>query len=160
MTEEREYKRFRPSEIARSFPGTAETLLVDTYLTNEPAASARIWRVYRPLPPHYHAVCDEYLYVLSGRGIFWMGDASNAGEFAPGDLLFFKRRTVHSLPKLLEEPAVFLSFDTPRRDPKDVLFVNPKDGTPESFGHRREQGNLFASRQGSQILATRVAISW
>ena len=106
---------------------------MDTYLTNEPAASARIWRVSR------HAVCDEYLYVLSGRGIFWMGDASNAGEFAPGDLLFFKRRTVHSLPKLLEEPAVFLSFDTPRRDPKDVHFVDPKDGTPESFGHRREQ---------------------
>ncbi len=139
MAEKPDYNRFKPNEIARSFPETAETLLIDTYLTNEPAASARVWRVYRPLPPHYHAVCDEYLYVLSGRGTFWMGDASNEREFAPGDLLFFKRTTVHSLPKLLESPVVFLSFDTPRRDPKDVIFVNPEDGTPESFVRRKEQ---------------------
>ena len=67
-----------------------------------------------------------------------MGDASNEAEFAPGDLLFFKSKTVHSLPRILEEPVVFLSFDTPRRDPKDVIFVNPEDGTPESFVRRKE----------------------
>jgi mannose-6-phosphate isomerase-like protein (cupin superfamily) len=139
MIEKNDYKRFKPNEIARSFPPTAETFLIDTYLTNEPAASSRVWRVYRQLPPHYHAVCDEYLYVLSGRGIFWMGEALNAEEFAPGDLLFFKRGTVHALPKLIEEPVVFLSFDTPRRDPKDVIFVNPMDGTSESFVRRIEQ---------------------
>jgi mannose-6-phosphate isomerase-like protein (cupin superfamily) len=139
MTEKSDYKRFKPSDIARSFPTAAKTLLVDTYLTNEPAASSRIWRVYRPLPPHYHSVCDEYLYVLSGKGIFWMGDDSNAEEFATGDLLFFKHKTVHALPKLLEEPVVFLSFDTPRRDPKDVIFVNPGDATPESFVQRKER---------------------
>jgi mannose-6-phosphate isomerase-like protein (cupin superfamily) len=139
MAEKHDYNRFKPHEIARSFPETAETLLIDTYLTNEPAASCRVWRVYRELPPHYHAVCDEYLYVLSGRGTFRMGDASNEREFAPGDLLFFKRTTVHALPKILERPVVFLSFDTPRRDPKDVIFVNPEDGTPESFVRRKEQ---------------------
>jgi hypothetical protein len=26
-----------------------------------------------------------------------------------------------------------LSIDTPRRDPQDVIFVDSKDGTPESF---------------------------
>jgi len=138
MTEKYHSKRFKPSEIARSFPATADTLLVDTYLTNEPAASSRVWRVYRELPPHYHASCDEYLYVLSGKGIFWIGDASNGEEFAPGDLLFFRSRTVHALPRILEAPVVFLSFDTPRRDPKDVIFVNPEDGTPESFVRRKE----------------------
>jgi mannose-6-phosphate isomerase-like protein (cupin superfamily) len=133
MAQQRDYQRFRPHEIARSFPDTAETLLLDTYLTDEPAASARVFRVYRETPPHYHEGSDEYLYVLSGRGTFWMGDASNGGEFAPGDLLFFKRRIVHALPKILEQPVVFLAFDTPRRDPKDIIFVNPADGTPESF---------------------------
>ncbi len=54
-------------------------------------------------------------------------------EFHPGQLLFFKRGTVHAMPDLLEHPVVFLSIDTPRRDPKDVIFVDPKDGTPESF---------------------------
>jgi mannose-6-phosphate isomerase-like protein (cupin superfamily) len=138
MTENNPFKRFKPSEIARSFPATADTLLVDTYLTNEPAASSRVWRVYRELPPHYHSSCDEYLYVLSGRGIFWMGDASNAAEFAPGDLLFFRSRTVHALPRILDGPVIFLSFDTPRRNPKDIIFVNPEDGTPETFVRRKE----------------------
>jgi hypothetical protein len=62
-----------------------------------------------------------------------MEEASSQGEFAPGDLLVFKRRTVHALPDILEEPVVFLAIDTPRRDPKDIVFVNPADGTPESF---------------------------
>ena len=139
MLEKHDYNRFKPNEIARSFPETAQTLLIDTYLTNEPAASSRVWRVYRTLSPHYHAGCDEYLYVLSGRGTFWMGDDSNEREFALGDLLFFKRRTVRALPKILEGPVAFLSFDTPRRDPKDVIFVNPQDGTPESFVRRKDQ---------------------
>ena len=114
MAEKRDYQRFKPNEIARSFPDTADTLLLDTYLTNETAASARVFRVYRETPPHYHAGSDEYLYVLSGRGTFWMGDASNGGEFAPGDLLFFKHRIVHALPKILEGPVVFLR--STRRD--------------------------------------------
>ena len=135
MTENYHCKRFKPSEIARSFPATAETLLIDTYLTNEPAASSRVWRVYRELPPHYHADCDEYLYVLSGRGIFWMDDASNEQSSLLGTYSFFKRRSVHALRKILEGPVVFLSFDSPRR----VILVNPTEGTPESFVRRKEQ---------------------
>jgi len=87
--------------------------LLDTYLTDEAAASARVFRVFRKTP-RYHAGSDEYLYVLSGRGTFWMGDASNGGEFGPGDLLFLKRTTVHALPRILEEPVVSLS--STRRD--------------------------------------------
>jgi mannose-6-phosphate isomerase-like protein (cupin superfamily) len=133
MTDKHGFQRFRPNEIGRAFPETAETLLLDTYLTNEEAASARVFRVYRETPPHYHIGSDEYLYVLSGRGSFWMGDASNGAEFAAGDLLFFKRRVVHALPAILEGPVIFLAIDAPRRDPKDIIFVNPADGTPESF---------------------------
>jgi mannose-6-phosphate isomerase-like protein (cupin superfamily) len=133
MTENHEYQRFKPNEIARLVPETSETLLMDTYLTDEAAASARVFRVYPETPPHYHAGCDEYLYVLSGRGTFWIGDASNGGEFAPGDLLFFKRSIVHALPEIIEDPVIFLSFDTPRRDPKDLAFVNPQDIMAESF---------------------------
>jgi mannose-6-phosphate isomerase-like protein (cupin superfamily) len=131
------FGRFDINEIANSFPETSDTLLIDTYLTKEVEASARVFRVYRDTPPHYHATCDEYLYVISGRGTFWMGDESNGGEFAPGLLLFFKRGTVHALPEILEGPVVFLSVDTPSRDPKDIIFVNPEDGTPETFIHQK-----------------------
>src|ERR1700675_1229119 len=83
--------RFDIAAIAAAMPETAKTLLVDTYLTNREQASSRVFRVYRPTPPHYHATCDEYLYVFSGRGTFWMKDASTKAEFKPGQLLFFER---------------------------------------------------------------------
>ena len=133
MDDRRSMGSFDIAEIAASLPEHATTLLVDHYLTDRPLASARVFRVYRPTPPHYLAQCDEYLYVFSGRGTFWMGDASTKAEFGPGQLLHFERGIVHALPDILEEPLVFLSIDTPRRDPKDVIFVDPKDGTPESF---------------------------
>jgi mannose-6-phosphate isomerase-like protein (cupin superfamily) len=124
---------FNIADIAASLPETATTLLIDQYLTNRDAASARVFRVYKPTPPHYHATCDEYLYVFSGRGIFWMKNPESQFEFHPGHLLFFERGTVHAIPDILEAPLIFLSIDTPRRDPKDVIFVKPEDGTPESF---------------------------
>ena len=125
--------RFDIAAIAASLPAAAETLLADHYLTDRPEASARVFRVYRPIPPHYHATCDEFLYAFSGRGTFWLGDEATEAKFAPGQLLFFSRNTVHAVPKLFEHPVVFLSVDTPRRDPRDVIFVNPADGTPQTF---------------------------
>jgi mannose-6-phosphate isomerase-like protein (cupin superfamily) len=125
--------RFDIGAIAGAFPESAATLLVDEYLTNREQASSRVFRVYRPTPAHYHATCDEYLYVFSGRGTFWMKDPATEAEFRPGQLLFFERGTVHAMPKLFDHPVVFLSIDTPRRDPMDIIFVDQKDGTPQSF---------------------------
>jgi mannose-6-phosphate isomerase-like protein (cupin superfamily) len=85
------YGRFDVKKIAESFPPNADTLLLDTYLTNEPATSSRVFRAYRPTPAHYHATCDEYLYVLSGKGSFWLESPHNTGAFEPGQLLFFKK---------------------------------------------------------------------
>ncbi|MER2265726.1 cupin domain-containing protein [Methylobacterium oxalidis] len=133
MSGTRNTGRFDLKAIAAALPDAAETLLVDTYLTDREAASARVFRVYKPTPPHYHATCDEYLYVLSGRGTFWMGDADAEAAFGPGELLFFERGTVHAMPTITEEPVVFLSVDTPRREPTDIVFVNPEDGSPETF---------------------------
>jgi mannose-6-phosphate isomerase-like protein (cupin superfamily) len=131
--ETKTFGRFDLRRLMRTLPETADTLLVDRYLTNRESASARIFRVYRGTPPHYHAKSDEYLYVLSGRGTFWMGKVADQAEFAPGDLLFFERGTIHALPDILEAPVVFLSVDAPRRDPTDVIFVDPADATPQSF---------------------------
>jgi mannose-6-phosphate isomerase-like protein (cupin superfamily) len=121
------------AEVAATLPEQAETLLVDHHLTNRPEASSGVFRVYNGTPSHYHATCDEYLFVFSGRGTFWMGDPATQAEFRPGQSLFFQKGTVHALPDILEEPVIFLSIDTPRRDPRDIIFVNPSDGTPESF---------------------------
>ncbi|WP_411901870.1 cupin domain-containing protein [Methylorubrum thiocyanatum] len=125
--------RFDLRAIAKSLPAHASTLLVDTYLSDRAAASVRVFRVYRPTPPHDYETCDEVLVCLSGRGTFWIGEAGREAEFGPGQLLLFDRRTVHALPQILEEPLVFLSVDTPRREPTDIVFVNPEDGTPATF---------------------------
>jgi hypothetical protein len=48
-------------------------------------------------------------------------------------LLFFRRNVVHSIPEIVEAPLVVFSVDTPRRNPTDVHFVDPADGTAATF---------------------------
>ncbi|WP_263382482.1 cupin domain-containing protein [Granulicella arctica] len=128
---------FQLREIAAQFPEHAETMLLDTRLTDEPEASSRVFRVYRPAPAHYHATCDEYLVVLSGRAMFFLGDGAPF-EVGVGQMIFFKRGTVHGMPEVLEGPFVVVAVDTPRRDPADVIFVNPADGTAATFIESRK----------------------
>ena len=123
---------FNLHKIAANFPDTAGTMLIDTRLTDERHASSRVFRIYHPVPAHYHATCDEYLVVLSGRATFFLGEAPPF-EAGPGQLIFFKQGTIHGTPGILEEPFVVLAVDTPRRDPADIHFVNPADGTPDTF---------------------------
>nr|AUG88805.1 hypothetical protein [Klebsiella pneumoniae]QIZ17767.1 hypothetical protein [Klebsiella pneumoniae] len=54
-------------------------------------------------------------------------------------MLFFERNVVHALPTLLEEPVIFLSLASPRRDPEDITFVDPKDGTARTFMARNNE---------------------
>ena len=118
--------------IAGNFPATASTMLIDTRLTDEAHASARVFRVYSPVPAHYHTTCDEYLLVLSGRAKFFFGD-DESFELGPGQLIFFKQATIHGVPEILEEPFIVFAVDTPRRDPSDIHFVDPTTGTAETF---------------------------
>jgi quercetin dioxygenase-like cupin family protein len=127
----RAYGAFDLDAIITRFPPASDTMLIDTRLTDEAVASSRVFRIYTNVPAHYHKTCDEYLLVLAGRGTIFLG-TSAPFEVSPGQLLFFKKETVHGL-TLIEEPFVFLAIDTPRRDPKDITFVNPSDGTPETF---------------------------
>jgi len=107
-------------------------MLADLRLTDEQAASCRVFRVYRSVPAHYHTSCDEYLYVLTGCAEIVIADAP-AREIRPGELVFFKKNTVHAVPRILEHPFTVLAVDTPRRPPDDIHFVNPADGTAQSF---------------------------
>jgi mannose-6-phosphate isomerase-like protein (cupin superfamily) len=117
--------------IMARFPAQADTMLVDTRISDEAAASARVFRLYKEVPPHYHVTCDEYLFVLAGRGTFSLGTDAPF-PIQPGQLVVFARGTVHSI-TVTEGPLVFYAVDTPRRPPTDVVFVNPDDGTPQTF---------------------------
>jgi mannose-6-phosphate isomerase-like protein (cupin superfamily) len=128
---------FDINAIARKFPGSADTMLIDTRLTDEAEASCRVFRIYVDVPAHYHSTCDEYLFIVSGRGMFKIGEM-DWFQAQAGQLIFFKKSTVHAITLLDEAPLVFLAVDTPRRDPKDIHFVNPADGTPETFIQTRK----------------------
>ena len=132
--------RFDVMKLAAELPDDAKSMLVDTYLTDRESASARIFRVLRPVPAHYHETCDEFLYVLTGRGSFWIDDVSDKKDFGPGELLVFERKTVHSVAEIHEHPLTVLAIDTPRRDPKDITFVDSKDGTAADFMARNAEG--------------------
>ena len=123
---------FDVADAARGLPDTSEMMVADHRFIDDPAASARVFRVYRPTPPHTHATCDEYLYALSGRCMMRFDDEPPV-EVGPGKLVVFKRGVVHSVPEILEEPMVFLSVDTPRRAPRDIRFVQEGADTPETF---------------------------
>lgn len=124
---------FNLGEIAASFPDTAETMLLNRYLVDTPTASTRVFRVYRPAPAHLHRHSDEHLVLLSGRGTFWIGDPASAQDLGPGNLLVFPRNTPHATTAVLEHPLVVLAIDTPRRNPADVHFLDPADGSPTTF---------------------------
>ncbi len=103
--------------LAATLPETSESMLADVYLSDHEAASARIFRVYKAVKPHYHETCHEHLYVLSGRGKLWIGDESAKAEIGPGEMVVFEKNVVHAIPEILEEPLVFLAIDAPRRAP-------------------------------------------
>lgn len=125
-------KFFAPAALAATLPEDAQTMLTDIRLTDEQAASCRVFRVYRSVPPHFHISCDEYLYVLSGAAQIAIADDAPR-EIRSGELVFFKKSTVHALPQILQHPFTVLAIDTPRRPPEDIHFLDPTDGTPETF---------------------------
>lgn len=112
-------------------PDTSESMLTDIYFSDYPEASSRIFRIYRTLPLHYHNECDEFLYVVSGEGVFHLSGKESAAR--PGMFLRFARREVHGFPEITKHPFVVLSVDVPRRRPDDIVFVDPDDGDAKEF---------------------------
>ena len=83
---------------------------------------------------HFHEVDEEFLYVLSGRAIAWIGDESF--EVAAGDFMGFpKRSPAHHLHNTFAEDLVYLVGGT--RSPIDICNY-PRKGLRQYriFGKR------------------------
>jgi len=113
---------FDLGELAARLPGDATSLVTDLRLVDRPEAGWRLFRVNRRLPRHLHRKCDEHLFVLRGRALFEMGDAP-VRELAAGQAVYFPRGTWHGFPAIIEAPFLVLAFETPSRDPSDVVFA-------------------------------------
>jgi len=77
--------------IADALPSSAKTLLVDTYLTSREQASARVFRVYRPTPPHYHATATNISMCFRPRHLLDEGSGDQERVRTGDKLLFFER---------------------------------------------------------------------
>lgn len=56
---------------------------------------------------HFHHVDEEFIYILSGRGVAELGDETH--EVGPGDFMAFQRGSVpHNLSNPFEEDLVYL----------------------------------------------------
>lgn len=109
--------------LGARFPDRAETMIVDSYLSDTPAASLRLFRIYHPLPRHYHRQCDEHLILMSGELDFFIEDEPPR-RLKAGQMVSFLRDVIHAVQPAGDAPVIFLSADTPRRAPDDVHFVD------------------------------------
>ena len=123
---------FDIDKIIDQFPDEADSTIVDVYLTDELSASSRLFRVYYPIPRHYHETCEEHLYLLTGKVAFSIEDEPPR-ILAAGQLVTFERNTIHAITEILDSPAVFFTVDAPRRVPTDVVYVNPDDAKVRPF---------------------------
>ena len=73
------------------------------------------------VPKHTHADANEFQYVISGTGTFWLGDQQR--EVHPGDLIIIPKGTVHagSVPSSGEFKV--LAIKLPPQAPDDLHLV-------------------------------------
>lgn len=119
-------------DVMKKFPETSDTIIMDCYLTDEPECSSRVFRLYDRIPKHYHEQCNEILYLLEGKAKFYIND-EEPRILEKGMMVTFYKRVVHLVESIGEKPATFLSCDTPRRDPDDAHFLDPKELSGRKF---------------------------
>ena len=132
MTDNARFAFHDIAEIAARFPPASDTILIDAYLSDSPEASARVFRIYHRLPAHYHEHCDEHLYLYAGAVRFQIEDEAPR-LITPGQMVTFKRGVVHAITEIVVGPAVFLTLDTPRRAPDDVVFIDKAAAKGRAF---------------------------
>ena len=73
------------------------------------------------VPKHTHTDANEFQYVISGTGTFWLGDQQR--EIHPGDLIVIPKGTVHagSVPSSGEFKV--LAIKMPPQAPDDIHLV-------------------------------------
>ncbi len=126
------YNFFDLADIKSRFPESADSIIMDAYLSDNESASARLFRLYHPLPRHYHLTCDEQLLLIDGEVDFTIAD-DPPKRLKAGQMVTFLRETVHAIMPVPGSPAVFLAVDTPRRFPDDVHFVDPMPSPARAF---------------------------
>lgn len=96
------------------------------FISSDSGVQIPLLNLYDAVPQHIHAGGDTFLYVLSGRGKFQIGDREPI-EVGAGTMLYWAAGVSHGMPEMIEEPVTMLAFDAPFRDPDDIIYTNPAE---------------------------------
>ncbi|KGT88850.1 hypothetical protein NG99_20465 [Erwinia typographi] len=129
---------FDLEEKKKLFPDSADSLIVDMYLSDNPQGSVRLFRVYQQVPEHYHKQCDEVLIVIAGD-LEFQTDGEPAKVLSKDQLVIFRKNTVHSIKPSGDNPVYFLSIDTPGREASDIYFIDPAHNGLKFISHIGER---------------------
>lgn len=111
-------------------PRTSKHVLEEQRLIDNGLTGVRVFRVYKPVPRHHHKYADTYLYILSGRAEVSINGRKPIVAGA-GSLVFWQNGVDHEVTQILDEPLVFLAFDSPVRREGDVTFFKPSKPTED-----------------------------
>ncbi len=73
------------------------------------------------VPKHTHTDANEFQYVISGSGTFWLGDQQR--DIHPGDLIIIPKGTVHAGSVVSNGELKVLAIKLPPQAPDDLHLV-------------------------------------
>ena len=116
----------RVDEIRAAHPIAQGESFTTQELLRGRGVSSHLVQVRTRLRPQIHREHEEMAYLLSGRGVFVVGD--RAYPVKEGALMLIPRGVVHSYEA--KEPSTVLAIFSPPFDPEDRVFVDAPPPSP------------------------------
>jgi len=108
------------AQLERNPIGLGEAVRI-TKLVDSPDMSGLLVQVRGSLPPHFHKLTQEVIYMLRGEGMFQLG--AERIPIKTGAVMRIPAGTVHTFTNTGETLAVFFVVTTPRWDEQDRFMV-------------------------------------
>ncbi len=108
------------AQLERNPIGPGEAVRI-TKLVDSPDMSGLLVQVRGSLPPHFHKLTQEVVYMLRGEGMLQLG--TDRIPIKAGAVVRIPAGTVHTFTNTGETPAVFFVMTTPRWDEQDRFMV-------------------------------------
>ena len=108
------------AQLERNSIGPGEAVRI-TKLVESPDMSGILVQVRGSMPPHFHKLTQEVVYMLGGEGMLQLG--TDRIPIKAGAVVRIPAGTVHTFTNTGQAPAVFFVVTTPRWDEQDRFTV-------------------------------------
>lgn len=108
------------AQLERNPIGPGETVRI-TKLVDSSDMSGILVQVRGSMPPHFHKLTQEVMYMLRGEGMLQLG--TERMPITAGAVVRIPAGTVHTFTNQGPAPAVFFVVTTPRWDEQDRFMV-------------------------------------